>query len=72
MVSLVSVRTAARRRIGIERESVAPLRVDIDLRGLRRMEELEAWSRTCGHVVTFLCHNRGVRRWRKDLCVRRV
>jgi hypothetical protein len=49
---------------------VAPSRMDMDLRGLRRVEELEARSRTCGHVVTLLCH-RAVRRWRRDLCVRR-
>jgi hypothetical protein len=42
----------------------------MDLRGLRRMEELEAWSRTCGRGVMLLCH-RGMRWWSKDLCVRR-
>jgi hypothetical protein len=41
----------------------------MDLRGLRRMEELGARSMTCCHVVMLLCH-RGVRRWRRDLCVR--
>jgi hypothetical protein len=70
MVSVGSVRTAARRRIGIERQSVAPSRVEIDLHGLRRIEELEARSRTCCNVMIWLC-NKGVRRWRRDLCVRR-
>jgi hypothetical protein len=59
MVSLGFVRTAARRRIGIERESVALSRMEMDSRGLRRMEELEAWSMTCGHVVIWLCHRGG-------------
>jgi hypothetical protein len=69
MVSVDSVMTAARRRSGIERESVVPSSVATDLRGLRRMEEMEARRRTCGHVVILLFHNRGVRRWRRDLCV---
>jgi hypothetical protein len=38
-----------------KRESVAPSRVVMDLRGWRRMEELEAQSRICGHVVMLLC-----------------
>jgi hypothetical protein len=42
MVSMGSAKNAARRRVGIERESVAPSRVETDLRGLRRMEELKA------------------------------
>jgi hypothetical protein len=42
----------------------------MDLRGLRRMEELEARSKIYGHVVMLFCH-RGVRRWRRNLCVRR-
>jgi hypothetical protein len=54
MVSKGSARTAARRRMGTESESAAPSSVDIDLHDLRRMEELQARSRTCGHVVMLL------------------
>jgi hypothetical protein len=70
MVSVGSVRTVARRRIRTESESLAPSRVDTVLRGLRRMEELEARRRICGHVVILLLH-RGARRERRGLCVRR-
>jgi hypothetical protein len=70
MVSRGSVRTAASRRMGTESESAAPSSVDVDLHDLRRMEELEARRRTCGHVVMLLCQ-RGVRRGRRDVCVRR-
>jgi hypothetical protein len=71
MVSENSVRTAAKRRSGTIRELVAPSRVVImDLRGLRRMGELEARRRTCGHVAILLSH-RGVRWWRRVLRVRR-
>jgi hypothetical protein len=49
------VRTATRRRIGTASESLASSRVYMDLHGLRRMEELEARRRICGHVVMLLC-----------------
>jgi hypothetical protein len=51
MVSRGSVRTAARRRMGTEREVVVPLCVEMDLQDLRRMEVGLARRRTCGHVV---------------------
>jgi hypothetical protein len=71
MASRGSVRTAARRRIGTESESLAPSRVHMDLQGFRGiMEDVEARRRNCGHVVMLLCH-RGVRRERRDLRVRR-
>jgi hypothetical protein len=70
MVSRGSVRTAARRRMGTESESAAPSRVDTDLLDLRRMKELESRSRICGQVV-MLFFPRGVRRGRRDVCVRR-
>jgi hypothetical protein len=68
MVSRGSVRTAARRRMGTEKEAAAPSRVDMDFHDLRRMEELEARRRTCGHVV-MLFYQFGVRRARRDVCV---
>jgi hypothetical protein len=69
MVSVGSIRTVARRRIGTKSESLATSRVGMDLLGLRTMEELEARRRICGQVVILLCE-RGVRRERRDLCVR--
>jgi hypothetical protein len=46
-VSRGSVRTAARRRMGTEREVVDPASVDIDLQDWRMMEVSVARSRTC-------------------------
>jgi hypothetical protein len=54
-VSRVSVRTAARRRMGTESEVVDPVIVEMDLHDWRRMEESEARRRTCGHVVMLFC-----------------
>jgi hypothetical protein len=70
MVSRGSVRTAARRRMGMASESAATSSVDMNLHDMRRMEELEARSRTCGFVVILLSH-RGVRRGWRDVSVRR-
>jgi hypothetical protein len=70
IVSRGSVRTAARRRIGTESEVVDPVSVDMDLQDWRRMEVSVARRRTCGHVV-MLFRRRGVRRGRRDVCVRR-
>jgi hypothetical protein len=42
MMSRGLVSAAARRRIGTESESMATSRVDMDLNGLKRMEEFEA------------------------------
>jgi hypothetical protein len=54
-----------------ESESLTPSGVDMDyLRGMRRMEELEARRKICGHVVILLW-KRGVRQERRVLCVRR-
>jgi hypothetical protein len=53
----------------IESEVVDPLSVDMDLQDWRRMESLVARRRTCGHVVMLFCQ-RGVRRGRRDVCVR--
>jgi hypothetical protein len=53
-----------------ESEVVDLVIVEIDLHDWRRMEELEARRRTCGHVV-MLFWQRGVRRGRRDVCVRR-
>jgi hypothetical protein len=56
--------------MGTENESAGPSSVDMELHDLKRMEDLEARSRTCGHVVMLLCERR-VRRGRRDVCVRR-
>jgi hypothetical protein len=66
MVSMGSVRTAARRRMGIEREVVDPASVDMDLHDWRRMEVSVARRRTCDHEV-MLCCQRGLRRGRRDV-----
>jgi hypothetical protein len=50
-VSTGSVRTAAWRRTGTEREVVDFANVDMDLHDWRRMEVLVARRRTCVHVV---------------------
>jgi hypothetical protein len=50
MVSFGSVRTAARRRMEIEREEVDPASVDMDLHDWRRMEVSVA-RRTCDQEV---------------------
>jgi hypothetical protein len=68
MVSRGSVRTAARRRMGTEREVAVPVCLEMDLQDLRRMEVEVARRRTCGHVV-MLFFQRGVRRGRRDACV---
>jgi hypothetical protein len=70
MVSRGSERTAARKPMGTESESTAPSSAEMDLQDLRRTEELEARSKTCGHVVMLLCKRR-VRRGSKDVRVRR-
>ena len=51
IVSEGSVRIAARRRIGIEREAVDPVSLEMDWQDLRMKEEGVARRRTCGHVV---------------------
>jgi hypothetical protein len=56
MVSAGSVRTAARRRIETDSESLVPSRRYTNLNDLRRMKELKARRRICGHVVISLCH----------------
>jgi hypothetical protein len=70
MVSRGSVRTAARRRMGIESEVVDPVFVEMDLQNLRRREIEVARRRTCGHVL-MLSFQRGVRLGRRDECVLR-
>jgi hypothetical protein len=62
-----SVRTAARRRVGIEREVVDPASVDMHLHDWRRMEVSVAWRRTCDQEV-MMCCQRGLRRARRDVC----
>jgi hypothetical protein len=51
IVSRGSLRTAARRRMGTEREVVDPVSVDMDFQDLRRMEDVVARRRICGYVV---------------------
>jgi hypothetical protein len=51
MVVRSSVRTADKRRVGTERGSLAPSRVDMVLHNLRRTEKSEARRSGCGHVV---------------------
>ena len=48
-VSEGSVRIAARRRIGIEREVVDPVSLEMDWQDLRMKEEGVARRRTCDH-----------------------
>jgi hypothetical protein len=68
IVSRGSVRTAARGRMGTEREVVDPMSVDMDSQDWRRMEVLVARRRTCGDVV-MLFRQKGMRRERRDVCV---
>jgi hypothetical protein len=70
MVSRGSVRTAARRQMGTKSEVVDPASVDMDLQDWRMMDVSVARRRTCNHVV-MLCCQRGLRRGRRDVCVRR-
>ena len=70
MVSRGSVRTAARRRMGTEREVVDPVCVETDLHDLTRRKVEVARRRTCGHVV-MLFFRKGVRRGRSNACVLR-
>jgi hypothetical protein len=65
-----SVRTAAKRRMGTKIEVVDPVSLYMDLHDWRRMEVFVARSRTCSHVVILL-RQRGVRRGRREMCVRR-
>jgi hypothetical protein len=51
-------------------EVVDPVSVGMDLHDWRRMEVLVARRRTFGHVVV-LFHQRGMRRGRREVCVRR-
>jgi hypothetical protein len=60
-----SLRTVAKRRMGTERRSFVPSRVDMVLHELRRTETSETPKRSCGHeVMEFF--QRGVRRERRD------
>jgi hypothetical protein len=52
--------------MGTKSESMPPSSVELVLHDLRRMEELEAQSRTCGHVVMLFCQI-GVMRTRGNL-----
>jgi hypothetical protein len=56
--------------MGTESEVVDPVSVDMDLQDWRRMKVVVALRRTCGHVVMWF-YQRGVRRGRRDVCVRR-
>jgi hypothetical protein len=56
--------------VGTEIEVVDSVSVYMDLHDWRRMEVFVARRGTCGHVVMLL-RQRGVRRGRREMCVRR-
>jgi hypothetical protein len=70
IVSVGSVRTAARRRMGTESGAVDPVSLEMDLQDMSMKEEGVARRRTCGHVVMWFCQ-RGMRRGRREAYVLR-